>query len=154
MTYILIFLAWTLYLYIIHRVIHSVGDRYISLAFFAHIDHHKYINTHEQTRWHWSNIFLFNDTWMSTLDLWITEVVPTLLFSWITGEWWISIFYYFWAAFIQETIEHNPKFDWYPFITSGKWHLIHHWDMRANFGLFIPLWDYVFGTLKSIKKSN
>ena len=148
MSYILVFFAWTLYLYIIHRAVHAVGRVYFPLAFLAHADHHKYINTHEQTRWHWNNIFLFNDTWMSTLDLWITEVVPTLLFSWVTGEWWVSVFYYFWAAFVQETIEHNPKFDWYPFITSGKWHLVHHWDTRANFGLFIPLWDYVFGTLK------
>lgn len=148
MIYLVVFLAWTLYLYIIHRAIHAVGQKYLPLAFLAHADHHKYINTHEQTRWHWNNIFLFNDTWTSTLDLWITEVIPTLLFSWITGEWWLSVFYYFWAAFVQETIEHNPNFDWYPFITSGRWHLLHHWDTRVNFGLFIPVWDWMFGTLK------
>jgi sterol desaturase/sphingolipid hydroxylase (fatty acid hydroxylase superfamily) len=148
MIYLAVFLAWTLYLYIIHRAIHTVGQKYLPLAFLAHADHHKYINTHEQTKWHWNNIFLFNDTWMSTLDLWITEVIPTLLFSWITGHWWISVFYYFWAAFVQETIEHNPKFNWYPWLTSGKWHLVHHWDTRVNFGLFSPLWDWMFGTLK------
>jgi sterol desaturase/sphingolipid hydroxylase (fatty acid hydroxylase superfamily) len=90
---------------------------------------------------------------MSTLDLWITEVIPTLVFSLITGQWWISVFYYVWAAFVQEIIEHNPKVDLYPFLTSGKWHLIHHHNTSVNYGLFIPTWDILFGTFKSHKAS-
>lgn len=153
MDYIFVFISWTLYLYVIHRVIHVVGLRFFPVAFNAHADHHRYINTHKQTTWHWNNLFLFNDTWMSTLDLWITEVIPTLVFSLITGQWWISVFYYVWAAFVQEIIEHNPKFDLYPFLTSGKWHLIHHHNTSVNYGLFIPAWDILFGTFKSHKAS-
>jgi len=152
MYYISVFISWTLYLYIIHRVIHSVGLRFFPVAFNAHADHHKYINTNKQTTWHWNNLFLFNDTWMSTLDLWITEVIPTLIFSLITGEWWVSVFYYVWAALIQEIIEHNPKFDLYPFLTSGKWHLVHHHNTSVNYGLFFPIWDILFGTFKTHKE--
>jgi len=118
-----------------------------------HFDHHKFILSklhkgHNPTQWHWSNLFLFNDTWKSTIDLWITEVIPTLVFSLLTGQWWIIIFYYSWAALIQETIEHNPKFD-IPFLSSGKWHLQHHTNADKNYGLFFPIWDIIFSTYKS-----
>jgi sterol desaturase/sphingolipid hydroxylase (fatty acid hydroxylase superfamily) len=146
MSYIFAFLAWTFYLYWIHRVCHKVP-----FVKTAHQDHHKFINLHGKTSWHWNNLLLFNDTWTSTIDLWITEVMPTLLFSYITGHWWLSVFYYLWAALIQEVVEHNPKFNLYPVLTSGKWHLVHHRDSTKNFGLFIPVWDILFGTMKPIR---
>jgi sterol desaturase/sphingolipid hydroxylase (fatty acid hydroxylase superfamily) len=141
---VLVFLTWTFVLYWIHRVGHKIPfvNRF-------HQDHHLYINRKGGTTWHWNNLFLYNDTWMSTIDLWITEVIPTIIFSAITGYWWVFVFYYLWAALLQEIIEHNPKFDWYPFLTSGKWHLVHHRNQRRNFGLFVPLWDILFGTYKS-----
>ena len=134
----LTFLSWTFLLYWIHRIIHR-----IPMVNKFHQDHHIYINRHGGTRWHWNNIFLYNDTWKSTADLWISEVIPTLVFSYVTGCWWLSIFYYLWAALLQEMLEHNPNFDMYPFITSG---LVHHKKQRKNFGLFIPLWDKLFKT--------
>jgi sterol desaturase/sphingolipid hydroxylase (fatty acid hydroxylase superfamily) len=88
---------------------------------------------------------LYNDTWLSTLDLYVTEVIPTLVFSLITGQWWISIFYYVWAAFLQEALEHNNKVD-FPLITTGKWHLTHHYQPNKNYGLFFPIWDIIFKT--------
>ena len=137
------FFVWTFVLYWIHRIGHNIP--WINVF---HEDHHQYINEHGKTNWHWNNLFLYNDTWMSTVDLWITEVIPTILFAALTGQWWIFAFYYLWAALIQEVVEHNPNFNWYPFLTSGRWHLEHHNDMRVNFGLFIPLWDIMFGTFK------
>ena len=138
------FLLWTLILYTIHRIVHKTP-----VLNKIHLDHHSYISKRIQEgkliKWHWSNLFLFNDTWTSTLDLWITEVVPTLIFSLITGQWWISIFYYLWAAFIQESIEHNPNINLYP-LTSGKWHLVHHRNSKRNYGLFHPFWDRLFNT--------
>jgi len=142
MIYMFIFLLWTFFLYVIHRLAHVIPT-----VRRLHQDHHKYINFHS-TRWHWNNLFLFNDTWKSTADLWITEVIPTLLFSYITGAWWISVFYYLWAALLQETIEHNKEFSIYPILTSGRWHLIHHRNPKFNFGLFLPVWDIVFNTHK------
>lgn len=138
---IVYFFSWTLLLYWIHRFAHA-----IPVLREIHLDHHRFILNND-TRWHWSNLFLFNDTWKSTLDLWLSEVIPTLLFSLVTGQWWISIFYYVWAAFIQETIEHNKNFN-IPILTSGKWHMIHH-RSEKNYGLFTALWDKVFRTYKS-----
>jgi sterol desaturase/sphingolipid hydroxylase (fatty acid hydroxylase superfamily) len=141
------FLFWTCLLYWLHRGVHHVPV----LKDF-HMDHHKVVNKGGMG-WHWSNLFLFNDTWKSTVDLWITEVVPTLVFSAVTGEWWIAVFYYVWAAFIQEGVEHNPDFDilW---LTSGKWHMAHHRRSRYNFGVFIPLWDILFGTYAETPQSQ
>ena len=151
MDYFLIFLLWLFCLYWIHRIFHIAGHKIFPLAHRAHLDHHRFINIHGKTKWEWNNLLLFNDTWMSTLDLWITEVIPTLLFGWLTGHWWVFIFYYLWAALVQEVIEHNPRFSLYPFLTSGKWHLVHHRKPNKNYGLIFPLWDKVFGTAEHYK---
>lgn len=139
---IIYFLAWTLMLYWIHRLGHR-----IPIVRDCHRAHHQYIATHE-TKWHWSNLLLFNDNLKSTIDLWITEVIPTLIFSAVTGQWWIAIFYYVWAAFVQESLEHNKKINW-PLLTCGQWHLMHHRSC-CNYGLFFPLWDIVFGTNRRV----
>lgn len=146
LTYIGYFLLWTLVIYWVHRFTHMFNIPFVTKM---HWDHHKQVTNGNVKGLHWSNLFLFNDTWKSTADLWLTEVIPTIIFCAITGQWWILISYYLWAALIQEAVEHNPRFSIYPFLTSGKWHLVHHKDSRANFGLFHPLWDWVFGTKKS-----
>jgi hypothetical protein len=98
----------------------------------------------------WKNAFLFFDTWNSTIDQWLTEVIPTIIISAITGHWWLLIAYYVWAGFIQEAVEHNKRINLYPFLTSGKWHLIHHEYATKNYGVFVPIWDLVFGTWKGL----
>ena len=145
--YTLIFLLWTALIYWMHRIVHMI---YIPYIYEWHMDHHKQVVRNKIVGLHWSNIFLFNDTWKSTFDLWATEVIPTILFCWITGNWWLFIAYWIWAAFIQEAIEHNKNFDWHPWLTSGKWHLIHHKHSKYNFGVFIPIWDIIFKTYKKI----
>ena len=82
--YVIMFLLWTLMLYLIHRLIHII---YIPYIHDWHWDHHKVIS--QETHWglHWSNIFLYNDTWKSTFDLWCTEVIPTIVFCWLIGHW-------------------------------------------------------------------
>lgn len=133
-------------LYWIHRIVHktSVIKRW-------HWDHHTYITKNGNQGWQWNNLFLFNDTWHSTLDLYVTEVIPTLLFSLITDQWWIFLFYYVWAAFFQEELEHNKNLN-IPVFTSGKWHLVHHRCPDKNYGLFFPIWDIVFRTYKNVDK--
>lgn len=140
---IIYFLFWTLILYWIHRISHNV--------FFLkkyHLDHHTYINKHGSNGWEWNNLFLFNDTRKSTIDLWLTEVIPTIIFSWITNQWWIFLLYYVWAAVFQENLEHNKNIN-FPLLTSGKWHLIHHRQFTKNYSLFFPIWDIIFGTYKN-----
>ena len=55
---------------------------------------------------------------------------------------------------LLNAIEHNPNFDIFPFLTSGRWHLVHHYNNKVNFGLFIPIWDIMFGSYKSHKVSS
>lgn len=142
MYYIFHFIVWTFVIYWCHRLAHI-----IPVIRDIHYDHHKFVN-HNTVDWHWSNLFLFNDTWKSTVDLWITEVIPTIIVSLFVG-WWLFIAYYLWAAFIQERIEHNENFNWYP-LTSGRWHMVHHRNASYNFGIFIPIWDIMFRTWKPI----
>jgi len=137
---IIYFFIWTFVLYWIHRIGHRV-----SFIKQYHLDHHGFILKNGNPGWSWNNLFLFNDTWLSTIDLWITEVIPTLVFSWLTDQWWIFTFYYIWAALVQEVIEHNTNFNM-PLLTSGKWHVLHHYQPNKNFSLFFPLWDILFGT--------
>lgn len=142
------FLLWNLILYWTHWL----GHRIPYIRDF-HLQHHKRISYNLKhgvvNRWHWSNIFLFNDDWTSTIDYWITEIIPTLLFCMITGQWWIMIVYYFWAAFIQESVEHNPKIN-LPFMLSGHRHVLHHKKSTVNYGVLFPIWDKLFGTLKNV----
>lgn len=145
------FLIWTMILYWIHRSSHC-----ITFLKKYHLDHHGFIlkqlkNNNKPTRWHYNNLLLFNDTWKSTIDLWITEVVPTFIFCLITGQWWILFFYYFWAAVVQETIEHDSDFN-LPLLSSGKWHLLHHITGVKNYSLFFPIWDIIFKTYEPVYK--
>jgi len=96
-------------------------------------------------------MLLWLDNWKVTVDTWIIEVIPTIIFCWAFGQWWIFILYWVWTAIIQESVEHNERISLYPFLTSGKWHLIHHKEDNKNFGLFIPCWDILFKTNKPYK---
>lgn len=144
MIYAEVFLLWTGCLYLIHRLAHVTPGLKM-----LHGDHHAFIRS-SNTQWHWSNLFLFTDSWKSTGDLWITEVLPTAVISAITTHWWIAVAYYIWAALLQEDLEHNCKVD-YPLLTSGRWHMKHHARSNCNYGLFIPIWDKIFRTEQKVK---
>jgi len=141
---IIYFLVWTLLLYWMHRAAHVVP-----FLKTYHLGHHQFIVKNEPT-WHWTNIFIFQDNKVSTIDVWLTEIIPTLLFCYITGQWWIAVIFYIWSAFIQEAIEHNRKFNIFPISTSGKWHLVHHFSGPYNYGIFHPFWDMLFRTYKTV----
>lgn len=113
-----------------------------------HSDHHERITTGEYDgEFRWYHLFMYIDSWESTADQWLLEVIPTIIFCALTGHWWILIFYWLWSSIIEESIEHNDNINLYP-LTSGKWHLIHHTDHNKNYGLLIPIWDMIFGTEK------
>ena len=139
------FLLWTFVLYWVHRFAHMFR---IPLMTRMHWDHHKHVTNNTIKGLHWTNLFLWTDSWKSTIDLWCTDVIPTLVFCYVTGQWWIAGLYYVWAAFLQEAVEHNPRINLYPFLTTGRWHLNHHEDSRTNFGLFLPIWDWLFKTAR------
>lgn len=143
----LVFFLWIFTLYCVHRAFHK-----IPFLKRIHWSHHQYIFKKRGNLWNWKILFLYNDDTSSTIDTWLSEVIPTLLICWITGHWWLFLFFYVWAAFIQELIEHNPKINLYPYLTSGKWHLEHHKNWRCNYGLFIPIFDIIFKTNKNVYK--
>ena len=149
MSYFLVFLSWTFTIYWLHRLAHvwKPMRKY-------HVDHHAQVTQETIQGLNWKNAFLWFDTWKSTVDQWLTEVIPTLVISAVTGHWWLFAFYYIWAAFIQEAVEHNQKVNLYPFITSGKWHLIHHNNHKVNFGAYTPIWDIFFNTNKSLTNDS
>lgn len=144
---LLSFIVWTLLMYWMHRFAHVIPG-----LKDLHFAHHRYISSNPPPQWHWSNLFIFQDNWTSTAEVLVFEFVPTAIFCWFTGDWWILIFYYCWSAAIQEHIEHNPKFNIYPWLTSGQWHLLHHARGTGNYGLFTPVWDLLFGTYKEIPR--
>ena len=137
------FFLWTLLMYIMHILAHNVP-----FLMYYHSDHHFQVATNNVGTWKWTNLILYIDTWETTVDQWLTEVIPTFIFSLVTGAWWIFISYYIWSATFQEMVEHNPRVDIYPFEVSGKWHLVHHEYPGKNYGIIHPLWDMVFGTAK------
>ena len=137
---VIYFLTWTLLLYMMHRVVHIVP-----LLSKNHYHHHAFILINGNPGFHWSNLFLFNDDWPSTIDLWITEVIPTILFCWLIDDYSLLLFYWLWAALLQETLEHNENLNVYA-LTMGQWHMQHHYNSKCNFGLFIPIWDKLFRT--------
>lgn len=139
------FFLWTFIIYWIHRMVHI-----FPVLAVTHRGHHRFIANNEIT-WHWNNIFLFNDDWISTIDYWLTEVIPTIIFVIITEQWWLGIGFYVYAAFIQEWLEHNKSFNGYPFYTSGRWHLLHHTAHQCNYGIGTPFWDWVFKTNKKLE---
>jgi sterol desaturase/sphingolipid hydroxylase (fatty acid hydroxylase superfamily) len=143
MSYIFYFLFWTFILYWSHRAAHK-----ISWIKKIHNRHHVLIDQNFDITTRWYNVFLISHIKEDTYDLWVTEVIPTIIFSLITEQYWILAFYYIWAAFFQETIEHKKNLNLY-FLTSGKWHLIHHQTSNKNFGIFFPIWDIIFKTNQS-----
>lgn len=145
MEIILVLLLWTLVLYAMHRLAHQ-----IPVLQKIHNAHHKTIKRANISKWHWSNLFLYNDNWMSTVDLWISDIIPTIFVAIVFNAWWLVGVYYIWAAFFQEHLEHNTKINFYPF-TCGQWHMKHHLNPTCNYGLFIPLWDKIFNTEHAVK---
>lgn len=143
------FILWTLLIYWCHRAMHVVP-----LLKEFHLDHHRVVDKGEIRGFHWTNVLLYFDNFESTVDQWLTEVVPTIIFCLITGSWWIAIFYYVWAAFIQEQVEHEYDFNLMPFITSGRWHLLHHDDKDKNFGFLTFIWDRLFETEKKLDDNS
>lgn len=125
--------------YVTHYLVH-----HLPAVRAIHWDHHEFVSAYGLDEWHWTNLLLLGQTWKSSLDMWIVDVVPTLIFCWLTGQWWIAGLYYVWGAFLQERWEHSQLN--LPFLTTGKWHLKHHGDPTKNYGLFLPVWDWMFGT--------
>jgi sterol desaturase/sphingolipid hydroxylase (fatty acid hydroxylase superfamily) len=101
----------------------------------------------------WQNMFLYSDDWIGTADLFMTEVIPTLIFCYFTGQWWIFAVYYIWTAFIQKWVEHTPKFSVWSF-SAEQCHLKHHTNWRTNYSISFPIWDIIFKTYTLVRSKQ
>lgn len=136
-------MIWTFILWFMHVLGHKVP-----FFMYYHSDHHYQVYMKRSGKWKPTFLLTYIDSYKSTVDAWLTEYIPTIIFCYITGAWWIAILYYLWAVTFNELLEHNDKIDLYPFDTSGKWHLVHHEHPNKNYGLVTPIWDIIFGTAK------
>lgn len=146
---IFLFIGWNLLLGFIHYLAHR-----IPWLWNTHSIHHQEVIDGLYNRPQWTALFLWIDSWDTTKDLWKTEYIPTIIYCFIFNCWWIGILYYIWVATVQEWIEHNPRFNLYPFISSGRYHLIHHKDPTVNFASMVPWADWIMGTSSSKGLNN
>ena len=130
--FVIYFILWTFVLYWLHRFFHNVP-----ILKEMHMVHHMHVTLGTgSSGWNWKHMFLWIDDWKGTVDQWLIEIVPTIIFCWLLDQWWLLAFYWFWAAFVQERIEHNINFNIFPLLTSGAWHLKHHRNCNVNYGVF------------------
>ena len=135
------FLIWTLVIYWTHKAAHS----FEWLWQFHQAHHEVEYNGELEFSW-WNLVGWFND-WRSTLDQWITEVIPTGVFILIFPDAWpIAIFYYIDGFVLAEGLtDHNPRID-VPGLSMGRYHLLHHKNPNVNYDLYFRIWDRLFGT--------
>lgn len=137
---ILLIFLWTLLLWSMHFLSHHT-----QFLWKFHLAHHEEVLNGIGNP-DWRNLFLWFNTFEVTMDQWLIEVIPTLVLAYAFNAYWLIMFYYVWAACIQESIRHNPEFNLMPFLVSGKYHLIHHRNSSKNFGVYTPIWDMLLGT--------
>ena len=144
--FIVYFLLWTLVLYWVHRAVHKLP--YLK---DIHKEHHRYVVRSKESGIALRHLLLVHKSKDYTIDLWITEVIPTIVFSLLTGQIWILIVYYVWAALFQTSTKYDSNFDVFP-ITWGSWTLLHYRHNSNNFGSVFSLWDRLFKTNKGINQ--
>ena len=144
--FVLYFFLWTLLLYVVHRLAHALP--YIKKI---HSEHHRYVMRNRDWGIKWQDLYLSRGANKVTLDLWFTEVIPTLLFCAVTGHWWIFGAYYFWSAFYEKATKYNRDVDVF-LVTWGMWTLTHYRRNTLNFGGIFSLWDIIFKTNRGINQ--
>ncbi|MBD1372684.1 sterol desaturase family protein [Hazenella sp. IB182357] len=153
---ILYYLLCTLYSYLIHRLAHIPNKK--NILFRIHADHHK--NKYDDSKPSFpdlSHYFFWFGSWYASLDVWITLTLPILvitLFDPIPGIV-LLILHYVYEVFLAATVlDHNPRIKGVitKYLAIGEFHLKHHYFIKGNYGFYITLWDYVFGTVHSKKR--
>lgn len=134
------FLGWTFIAYWTHRAAHA-----FDFLWKFHREHHVVVYE-GKFEFSWWNLVGWVNDWKSTLDDWLTEIIPLGLYIWIfPAAWPVVIYYYIDSSLSEGILDHNPRID-VPGLAMGRYHLAHHDDMRVNFDNYTRLWDWVFGT--------
>jgi sterol desaturase/sphingolipid hydroxylase (fatty acid hydroxylase superfamily) len=161
MYYVFAFLLWSFCAYSLHRLAH-LKSTYNPL-FRIHLAHHLTEYGKEDTyafQWPaWPSYLLWFDDLNSSLDVWITLVLPAAVVSLIIPQTHFSVlgFVYLYEVFLSEhNLDHNPQIC--GAVTSvlaiGNYHLTHHHYPRYNYGLYLTLWDYVFVTVRPVETGD
>lgn len=140
-------LVWTLLEYLLHRFVfhmsaHTPEQRL--RAFLMHGYHHEFPE---------DPMRLVAPPLMS----WPIGVIIGLLTHWVVGpELWLYSFAGTATGYIAYDWIHYYTHHFRPTGGPGKWlrsyHMLHHFgDRGSRFGVSSPLWDFVFGTYRSIK---
>lgn len=139
--FLLLLLLWTMMIYWTHRLAHR-----LPCLWRFHSAHHAVEYKGEYEFSWWNLVGWFND-WKSTIDQWLTEIIPTTLFVLVFPQAWPILVIYYVDGFVlaEGLTDHNPRID-IPALSMGKYHLRHHADMSGNYDLYFRLWDKVFGT--------
>jgi sterol desaturase/sphingolipid hydroxylase (fatty acid hydroxylase superfamily) len=154
--FILLFMIWTLLVYIVHRLAH-IRHRF-NFLYHLHLYHHKinYLSAeNRQFRWYYI-LFYFGGVY-ETLDVVCMLTIPALIVYSIFPVLgvYLLLLHYAYEVFLSEgTLDHNPEirgkvtkvFAW------GKYHLAHHKSWKYNYSLIITLWDWVFQTRQPRKQ--
>jgi sterol desaturase/sphingolipid hydroxylase (fatty acid hydroxylase superfamily) len=153
-----LFLLWTLIVYGLHRLSHIKHK--FNFLYFIHIHHHRvnYSNASER-KFNWRYLLFFFGSFYESLDVLITMTLPALVLYFIFPAYgaYILVFHYLYEVFLSENqLDHNPNISGVitNYFSWGKYHLKHHKDVRCNYSLIIPLWDFVFGTQKNGKQEQ
>jgi sterol desaturase/sphingolipid hydroxylase (fatty acid hydroxylase superfamily) len=150
------FLLWTLAIYWIHRLSHIHSRR--NPLWRVHVAHHQInylgsLDPIDPLPKYLKYLFWFG-SWKTTLDVVMVLTLPLVAIACFVPQYGILllILHYFYEVFLSEgTLDHNPRikgpvtkvFAW------GHYHLLHHKNLKVNYGLLITLWDVVFGTAKA-----
>ncbi|MEJ0062639.1 MAG: sterol desaturase family protein [Alphaproteobacteria bacterium] len=145
------FFLSTFFSYWMHRLAHV--HKPWNPLWINHKPHHQ-IKYDEHTPvmvYDWREFIFWFGTWKQTLDVWITDTIPTILAACIIGGagWYILAFHYFYHVFLSGgLLEHNVKIKGpiTRILACGQFHMQHHRKFDRNFGFVIGLWDYVFRT--------
>ncbi|WP_025028674.1 sterol desaturase family protein [Caldalkalibacillus mannanilyticus] len=145
------YLLCTLYSYIIHRLAHIPSKK--NPLYKIHLEHHK--NKYDDLKPSLPSIpnyFMWFGSWKASLDVWITLTLPFVIVAFIDPVPGIIllVYHYLYEIFLAASVlDHNPRVKGAitRFLAVGQFHMKHHYYIKGNYGFYITLWDYVFGTV-------
>lgn len=149
-----VFLAWTLLMYLMHRLAHVVHPA--NPLWRIHLAHHRvpYLSMGDRNHWPQPGQFLFwLGSWQLSLDVLISMTLPLLLLCWFLPAEGLTllVLHYLYEVFLSETrLDHNPRIKGAVtrFFAWGHYHLYHHVNLKRNYGLIVTWWDWLFGTAR------
>ena len=148
--FFILFLFWTLCIYLIHRISHIKSSR--NVLYKIHLQHHRIDYAKKSNRkFKWYYLFFYFGDIYSTLDVLIMLTLPAVIIYMVfprIGIYILLLHYIYEVFFSEGLLDHNPKIKGKVtyFFSWGTYHLYHHKVWNKNYSLLITLWDKIFKT--------